>query len=486
MIHGNHTKHPKLNSIKNIISMMLRLEAILMLVSTGVALVLDSGDVIPLLESTAITFAVGFILSSRTPELTIDKKAGYISVALTWLIIPVFGSLPFLLGGYIPSITDAIFETVSGFTTTGATILDNIESLPRGILFWRSIIQWIGGIGIVVVVISLIQIEGGGATSLFAAEIVGPDKDKITPSTRKTGSILVRIYVLLTLICALAYWAGGMGIYDAVCHSFTTLSSGGFSTKDASAAAFPPLIQYLMILFMLPAGTNFILMYYVFKGKFSKLRQSDEFKTYIIIIITFSLLIAAFIYSPQAGMERTLRDAFFQVISIMTTTGYTTANYGFWGTPSLILLFVLMFVGAMSGSTSGGVKIVRTLVLFKNARSLLKNTIHNQALMPIKLNKHNIPNTIIYNVLAVFLLYVAIFVVAILSLSLCGLRIEEAMEGTLSCLGCVGPIYVQNETLFTFATFPDAAKWIFGALMYLGRLEIVSVFVVFLPAFWKK
>jgi trk system potassium uptake protein TrkH len=467
---------------------MLLLEALLMAISTGVAAILGTEDIAALALSTSITAATGIILRLIyfQKHITLDKRTGYLAVALIWIIVPVFGTLPFVFGGYISSYTDIFFETVSGFTTTGATILDQIEALPKGILFWRSIIQWIGGIGIVVVVVSLIQIEGGGAISLFSAEMVGPDKGKITPNTKATGRILVMIYSGLTLLCALSYWIGGMSVYDAFCHSFTTVSSGGFSTKDASASAFSIPIQYLMMIFMIPAGTNFILMYNILKGRFSRVRRNEEFRLYLFIIIFVSLFVAAFIYTPTMGLERTLREAFFQVISIITTTGYTNADYGFWATPAVFMLFVLMFMGAMSGSTSGGLKLIRTIVLFKNSRNITKATLHNKAVLPLKIEKHILPYSVIYNVLAVFLLYIAVFVVATLLLIFFGLTFEEALEGCLSCLGCVGPIYVQSETYSTFSTFPDVAKWIFSALMYLGRLEIITVFAIFVPSFWKR
>jgi trk system potassium uptake protein TrkH len=471
-----------------LISMMIMLEAAFMLISTGVALVLKSKGVGVLFESAAITFAAGLILRiiTKTRDVVINRKNGFISVALIWLVMSGFGCLPFVLGEYIPSVTDALFETMSGFTTTGASILDNIETLPSGILFWRSLIQWIGGIGIVVVVVSFMQIEGGGGMALISAEMVGPEKGKITPSTRKTGKILIFIYSALTFATALAYWAGGMNLYEAVCHSFASVSSGGFSTRDASAAAFSPMIQYLMIVFMIPSGTNFILMYYIFKGKWSKVRHNDEFKVYIGILIIFSIIVAAFIYEPSRGIEITLREATFQVVSIMTTTGFTTANYGFWAAPAVLLLFVLMFVGGMGGSTSGGIKVGRAIVLFKNSKNIVKYRLHNRAFIPIKIDKRPISYTLLYNVMAVVLLYIAVFVVAVLCLTFVGLQFEEALEGTLSCLSCVGPVYVQRLDLTTFSSFPDVAKWIFTFLMYLGRLEILTIFAIFMPSFWRK
>jgi trk system potassium uptake protein TrkH len=466
---------------------MILLEAVLMFGSTAVAAFYDSGDVITLLVSGGITFGTGVVCSilSKPKDVVIDRKLGYIVVALIWLTISFFGSLPFIIGGYIPSITDAWFETVSGFTTTGATILDNVELLPKGIMFWRCLTQWVGGIGIVVVVVAFMQIEGGGGMSLISAEMVGPEKGKITPSTRQTGRILVVIYYVLTLTCGLAYWLGGMSLYDAVCHSFATVSSGGFSTKDASAAAFGINIQYLMMLFMIPAGANFILIYNLFKGKFSWVKRNEEFKLYIFLIFAISLIVSVLNYTADKGVELTLREGFFQVISVISTTGFTTANYGLWGTLAIFFICIMMVTGSMSGSTSGGIKLVRVIVLVKNVRNIIKMNFHNRALIPVKLDGRNVPSSVLYNVLAVFLLYIAVFIVATLLLTLAGLNFTEALEGCLSCLGCVGTICIDTAH-HTFSAFPDAAKWIFSILMYLGRLEIVTVIIIFLPSFWKR
>ena len=480
-------RNSRLKTVTLILSRMILLEAMLMLVCAFVALMYGSDDIGSLFVSSAITFAVGITchLLSKTKDITIDRRLGYISVALIWLVVPLFGCLPFLFGGHISSITDALFEAMSGFTTTGATIIDNVEILPRGILFWRCLMQWIGGIGIVVVVVAFIQIEGSGGMSLIAAEMVGPDKGKITPSTRKTGRILVIIYSILTLACILSFWYGGMTLYDALCHSFATVSSGGFSTKNASIAAFPVNIQYLTMLFMIPSGMNFILIYNIFKRKFSIVKQNEEFKLYIFLILIISLLLSLLIYSADKSIEQTLRESSFQVISIISTTGFTTVDYSLWKSSAIFLIGILMITGSMSGSTSGGIKLARAIVLFKNARNIIRGNMHNKALLPLTLDGRNVSSSILYNVLAVFLLYVAVFIVATLLLILTGLSFREALEGCLSCLGCVGTVSV-GDTLGTFSSFPNCAKWIFSCLMYLGRLEIVTVFIIFLPAFWRR
>ena len=471
-----------------VIGLLLILEAGFMALSLLPSLYYRQGDFFALLSSTLITLSVGLLCRIKRvdKQLSIDKRLGISIVALIWLLIGFFGALPYLIGGYIPNIADAVFETLSGLTTTGATILSNVESLPKGILFWRSLTHWIGGVGIVVIVVSFVPFIGGGGMALFSAESAGPSKTKISPHIATTGKIICGIYAVLTMICCLVYWLCGMEFFDAICHAFSTLASGGFSTKNTSAAAFSPLIQYMMILFMLPAGINFLLIYRLLKGQFSALKNNDEFKAYVGGIIFAFVLIFLFTYNSSADFELTLRNALFQTVSFITSTGFVSADYTSWSLPAIWVILLLMFSGAMSGSTTGGLKLVRVLLLFKNAKSIIKRGVHAQAFIPIKMDGRIVQDSVINNVMAIFLMFILLLILVSFALICTGIGIEEAIGAAVSCVFNMGPGLGESGGFGCFAHFPDAAKLILSLAMYLGRLEIATVIVLFMPSFWKK
>lgn len=471
-----------------VIGLLLILEAGFMSLSLIPALYYKQGDFFALLISALITLCAGLLCRIKRVEkqLSIDKRLGISIVALIWLLIGFFGSLPYLIGGYIPNIADAVFETTSGLTTTGATILSDVESLPKGILFWRSLTHWIGGVGIVVIVVSFVPFIGGGGMALFSAESAGPSKTKISPHIATTGKIICGIYAVLTLVCCLVYWICGMGFFDAVCHAFSTLASGGFSTKNTSAAGFSPLIQYMMILFMVPAGINFLLIYRLLKGQFSVLKNNDEFKAYMFGILFSCVLIFLFTYNSSADFELTLRNALFQTVSFITSTGFVSADYTSWAMPAIWVILVLMFSGAMSGSTTGGLKLVRVILLFKNAKSITKRGVHSQAFIPIKMDGRIVQDSVINNVMAIFLMFILLLILVSFSLVCMGIGIEEAIGAGISCVFNMGPGLRESGGFGCFAHFPDAAKLVLSLAMYLGRLEIATVLVLFMPSFWKK
>ena len=471
-----------------VIGLLLILEAGFMSLSLIPALYYKQGDFFALLISALITLCAGLLCRIKRVEkqLSIDKRLGISIVALIWLLIGFFGSLPYLIGGYIPNIADAVFETTSGLTTTGATILSDVESLPKGILFWRSLTHWIGGVGIVVIVVSFVPFIGGGGMALFSAESAGPSKTKISPHIATTGKIICGIYAVLTLVCCLVYWICGMGFFDAVCHAFSTLASGGFSTKNTSAAGFSPLIQYMMILFMVPAGINFLLIYRLLKGQFSALKNNDEFKAYMFGILFSCVLIFLFTYNSSADFELTLRNALFQTVSFITSTGFVSADYTSWAMPAIWVILVLMFSGAMSGSTTGGLKLVRVILLFKNAKSITKRGVHSQAFIPIKMDGRIVQDSVINNVMAIFLMFILLLILVSFSLVCMGIGIEEAIGAGISCVFTMGPGLRESGGFGCFAHFPDAAKLVLSLAMYLGRLEIATVLVLFMPSFWKK
>jgi len=471
-----------------VIGLLLILEAGFMSLSLIPALYYKQGDFFALLISALITLSAGLLCRIKRVEkqLSIDKRLGISIVALIWLLIGFFGSLPYLIGGYIPNIADAVFETTSGLTTTGATILSDVESLPKGILFWRSLTHWIGGVGIVVIVVSFVPFIGGGGMALFSAESAGPSKTKISPHIATTGKIICGIYAVLTLVCCLVYWICGMGFFDAVCHAFSTLASGGFSTKNTSAAGFSPLIQYMMILFMVPAGINFLLIYRLLKGQFLALKSNDEFKAYMFGILFSCVLIFLFTYNSSADFELTLRNALFQTVSFITSTGFVSADYTSWAMPAIWVILVLMFSGAMSGSTTGGLKLVRVILLFKNAKSITKRGVHSQAFIPIKMDGRIVQDSVINNVMAIFLMFILLLIIVAFALVCMGIGIEEAIGAGISCVFNMGPGLKESGGFGCFAHFPDAAKIVLSLAMYLGRLEIATVIVLFMPSFWRK
>ncbi len=475
-------------TVSRVLGMLLILEAGFMLLSVGVALIYNGNDVKPLLESSLITFLVGFIL--RVPifkhqTINIDRRLGFLIVALIWIIMSLFGALPYYIGNYT-SYTDAFFETMSGFTTTGASVIVDIEIMPKGLVFWRHLTNAIGGIGIVVIVISFIPFIGGGAMAMFSAEVAGPSKDKLSPHIRKTGGILLTIYVGLIALSSLWLWIAGMSLYDALCHSFASLASGGFSTMNKSAAAYSPLIQYLLILSMIPSGINFTLMYFVLKKQYRKVWRNEEIKVYFGIILIATIIITCLIYNSSTGLEIAFRNSLFQVVSVITSTGLVNTDFTLWVTPAIFLLFLLMFSGAMSGSTTGGLKIVRVILLFKIAKSIISKSVHAKAFIPVKFEKKVVQQSVLSNVFVVFMLFLITYIVGVLLFTALGIGFVEASGGAVSFLSNMGPGFGANGGFNNFASFPCAAKWIASAMMFLGRLELVTVFCLFMPSFWKQ
>lgn len=442
-----------------------------------------------ILISGLLTFFIGLFTFVYTRKATKNttKKEGYLIVSLSWIVISIFGSLPFYLSGYFGSYTNAFFETMSGFTTTGATILNDIEAVPHGLLFWRSLTQWIGGMGIIVLSLAILPLLGIGGMQLFSAESPGPTTDKIHPKVREMAKRLWAIYVILTIIQTWLLMLGNMSFFDAICHSFTTMASGGFSTQNTSIAAYSPYIQYIIILFMILAGTNFALHYFLLKRKFKKVKSNEEYQLYIILIIGLSLFIAyGLISEMNLGFERAFRDSLFQVVSILTTTGYVTTNYLLWPTGLWMLLFLLFFVGGSAGSTGGGVKVVRILVLIKNSLLEFRRLIHPQAIIPVRLNHKPVPQKIVFVVISFFLFYIATFAIGVVVMTTIGLDFESAVGASASAIGNVGPSIGSLGPVDNYADIPDIGKWFLSFLMLLGRLEIFTVLIVFSPAFWRK
>ena len=418
----------------------------------------------------------------------IKKRDGYLIVVLGWLFMTFFGSLPYLISGSIPTITNAFFETMSGFTTTGSTILNDIEALPKSILFWRSMTQWIGGMGIIVLTIAILPLLGIGGMELFIAEAPGPTKDKIHPRIKETAKRLWIIYFGLTSVETIILMILGLDFFDAINHSLTTTSTGGFSTKQASIAAFQnPWIEAVIVIFMFLAGTNFTLIYFALKLKFRKIINNDEFKWYLTSLISV-IIILTLIHSffNNLTLLNSFRAISFQVVSIITTTGYSTADYTTWGYFLTFIFFLFLFSGASAGSTSGGIKIVRIIILIKNSLLEFKRRLHPKAVIPVILNGSAISNHIIYNLLAFIFLYLFIFTLGSIILSGLGLDFLSAISAVASAVGNVGPGIASVGPSYSFDHVPDLGKWVLSLLMLMGRLELFTVCLIFTPYFWKR
>lgn len=452
----------KKNIIINFVGFLLILEGIFMLLGIPFSLYYNDNDIWVLLTSGLGTSLIGliFFLLTKDKDKEIRKREGYMLVSIGWIVMSLFGAIPFVIHGSIPSFTDAFFETMSGFTTTGASILNDIESLPHGLLFWRSVTQWLGGMGMIVLSLAILPILGIGGMQLFVAEVPGPTKDKLHPRVRETAMRLWGIYVMFTVAEIILLFIGGMSFFDAICHSLTTMATGGFSTKQASIAYYQsPFIHYVIIFFMFVAGVNFTLHYHILHGRFNNLKKNEEFKFYLTIIIFWSVLISIILFISNYGSaETSFRDSLFQVVSMITTTGFITADYEVWGTLLSIVFFLFLFSGGCAGSTGGGIKIVRHLLLLKNSFQELRRLIHPRAVIPVRYNNHSVPQDIISNILAFFLFYIFIFISGSLIMAALGLDIMSAMGSVATSLGNVGPALGSVGPTDNFANIPMLGK----------------------------
>lgn len=444
-----------------------------------------------LLISGLITISSGFLFilfTRKNTDKNIGKREGYIIVSTAWIVISLFGTLPFIISGAIPNFTDAFFETMSGFTTTGASVLSDIEAVPKGILFWRSITHWIGGMGIIVLSVAILPVLGIGGMKLFMAEMPGPQPDKLHPRITQTAKHLWFIYVLLTFAETAFLMFGGMDLFDSLCHSFGTMATGGFSTQNNSIAGYSPYIQYVIVLFMILAGTNFTLHYYAIHGKFKKVWQNEEFRYYFFLLLIVGLIIAFVLFIfDYGGLEKSFRDSIFQVVSIVTTTGYATSDYLIWpGSVLWVIIFLLMFIGGSAGSTGGGMKIIRQVLLFKNTILEFKRAIHPNAVLPVKYNKKSVPQQIIFLIMAFFFTYIVIFGFGTFVMTLFGLDFKTAIGATIASLGNIGPGIGDVGPTGNYAFVPSGGKWFLSFLMFLGRLELFTVLIILSPAFWRR
>ncbi|OIQ37951.1 MAG: potassium transporter [Bacteroidetes bacterium MedPE-SWsnd-G1] len=457
-----------------------------------------------ILSAGVITILLGFSMwfTNRNAPKNLQKKEGYIIVTCGWLILSLTGTLPYLLTGAIPSFTNAFFETMSGYSTTGSSILQNIEAMPKGILFWRSATHWIGGMGIIVLTIAILPLLGIGGMQLFMAEAPGPSADKMHPRITETAKRLWLIYFSLTITEFFLLKIAGMTWFDAINHAMSTLSTGGFSTKNASVAHWNhmPMVQYIIIFFMFIAGTNFIVTYFAFKGKWRRVVNNEEFKWYFFgslwLIVILTIIIISFQDpalqtsidhpKPYGEFESAIRHAAFQILAIFTTTGFVSADFTMWNSFATMFIFSLFFIGGSAGSTSGGVKIVRHITMIKSSILEFKKLLHPSAIIPVRYGGKAIHQNIIFNILSFFVLYMLIFILGSVMFTFLGLDFTSAIGTTASSLGNIGPAIGSVSPVDNFAHLSIAAKWFSSFLMLIGRLELFTVLILLTPYFWKK
>lgn len=480
------------------------LNGVFMLLAVPISLYFNENSAVGISLAGLITLILGFSMwfFNRKAPKTLQARDGYLIVTLGWLMLTFTGTLPYLLTGSIPNFTNAIFESISGYSTTGASILNDIESMPKGILFWRSATHWIGGMGIIVLTVAILPLLGIGGMQLFMAESPGPSADKLHPRITETAKRLWLIYFSLTLTEFLLLKIAGMSWFDAINHAMATMSTGGFSTKNSSLAYWNdmPMIQYIVSIFMFIAGMNFVLTYFGFKGNFKKIYENEEFRWYARIVIVFTLILTiCIVFFQDPNLESTIhhpkiwgeiesgfRHGLFQVLTVMTTTGFVTADFTMWNSIALALIFTLFFVGGSAGSTSGGVKVVRQVIMIKHSLLELKKQLHPNAIIPVRYNGKGVQPSIVYNILSFFVLYILILLISIFVFTLLGLDFYSSIGATISSLGNVGPGIGTVSPVDNFAHLSTGAKWFSAFLMLIGRLELFTVLILLTPYFWRK
>ena len=473
---------------------LLLIESVFMTLALGVSLWYGEADSDVFLLSTIVTLLAGVIglLVGRRAESRMGEREGYVIVAMVWVVFSAFGLLPYYLSGQVPSFTDAWFESMSGFTTTGATIIPDLEVITHGLLFWRSLTQWIGGMGIIVLSIAILPIFGLNGMQLYAAEVSGLTYEKVSPRIADTAKMMWSIYLLLTATEVAALWLCGMDVFDAICHSFSTIATGGFSTHNNSLEFYDSAaIHYTVTFFMFISGINFVLLIYLLRGKARNFFQDEELRWYSVAVLVFAVMLTVGLYIARPGwtglhMERAFRDSIFTVISSMTSTGYTISDYMYWPVVAWVVIFFLMLTGACAGSTAGGIKWVRLEIIMKNGVAEFQRRIHPNAIIPVKLNEKNVPQQTINNIMAFLIFYIFIIVVTVVVFCASGVNFDESIGAAVSAIGNVGISIGQFGPSGTYAEFPMVAKWVMSFVMLIGRLEIFTVLLLFTRALWRK
>lgn len=483
-----------LKLIYKVVGALLFQEAILMCVCAIMALCYGDEDSLPFIGSVIITAFFGFIFKyfGRNADNRLSRRDSYLLVTMIWVVFSLFGTLPFMLGGYLSSFSDAYFEAMSGFTTTGATIIDDVESLPHAILFWRSLTQWVGGLGIVFTTIALIPsiARGSGSTRVFAAEATGPLKYKLHPRLSTNVRWIWFVYLTITLACMGSYMIFGMNWFDAINYSMSTAATGGFSVNNNSTEFFKsPALEYITVLFCFISGVNFTLIYTsVVKGKIKILLKDSEFRFYVIFVLAATLFIMVeLLVHNHYNLEHAFRAAIFQVVSFITTTGLFNDDAGTWPHVTWVVLAICMFIGACSGSTSGGIKSVRGVMLLKTLFNEITQRIHPNAVLPLRVSGINVPDRQRVSLLAFITAYILLILIMSFVLISAGIDNTNAITICLSSLGNVGPtLGLQIGPTMSWSSLPATIKWLCSFMMLVGRLEIFSVIVILSPSFWTK
>ena len=479
----------RIHLVIHVLGLLLIFLAASLLLPILFSLYYGEGDHVFFLLASGITLVSGLLFFKLTRlDHEVHAREAFAIVTLGWVLFSVFGCLPFMLSGAIPSFTNAFFETMSGFTTTGATILEDIEVLPHGLLFWRSLTHWLGGMGIIVLSIAILPFLGLGGMQLFKAEAPGPTPDKLTPRVTETAKILWGIYVLISALETLFLMVGGMTFFDSLCHTFGTMATGGFSTKNASIGYYSsPYIQYVIIVFMILAGTSFSLHYKFMKRKFDAYRKNNEFNFFMLLIGGGMLIIGFNTFLHHfPGLETAFRTTLFQVVSILTTTGFGTADYELWSATSQFILFLFMFIGGCAGSTGGGMKVIRAMILLQFVRAEIKRLLHPSAVIPVRIGDMVISREIVTNVLGFQALMLGLFILGVILMSIVGLDLVSSFGAVAATLGNIGPGLGSVGPTDNYAHIPVLGKWFLTFFMLAGRLEIYTVLILFAPAFWRK
>ncbi|MBQ8009603.1 MAG: TrkH family potassium uptake protein [Bacteroidaceae bacterium] len=477
-------------AIIKVIGDLLLLETVMLLLSVGVSAYYRDTAFFSLLVTAGITGITGLLMTlySRNSSKAFTRRDGYIMVTCSWVSFAMFGMLPFYIDGHIPSLTNAFFEAMSGITSTGATILDDIDSMPQGLLFWRSITQWFGGLGIIIFTIALLPFLGVSGLQMFAAEVSGPTHNKVNPRIGITARWIWSIYIGITALLMVLLWLGGMGGFDSICHALTAAGTGGFSTHQESIAFYhSPYIEYVIIVFMFISGINYSLLILFISGRVRRALQDSELKWYGLTVVCATILFTIVLWASQnLEGEEAFRNSLFQVVSLQTSTGFTTTDYMVWPSALWGLLLLIMLVGACAGSTSGGMKCIRVQVLFKVMKNEFKHILHPNAVLPVRMDKQVAPPSLVTTVMAFCFLYFIIIFGSSIFLSSIGIDFMEAIGCSVSALGNMGPALGSYGPSSTWNSMPDAGKWLMSLLMLLGRLEIFTVILLFTPNFWKR
>ena len=475
-------------TVSYVLGILVLVEAGLFAICAGISAIYHESSYICFVWAILINIGIGgvMILAGNRKSNIVSRRDGYCIVSISWILFTLLGMLPFYLSGYIPSVTDAFFETMSGFTTTGATILNDIESLPHGLLFWRSFTQWIGGLGIVLFTIALLPLFSGSSQQLFLSEATGVTHDKIHPKIKVMARYLWLIYIGLTLLEVVLLMLGGMNLFDALCQAFATTATGGFSTKQDSISYWnSPYIEYVISIFMILSGINFSLYYFALNGKYKKLLKDGELHWFLASIAILTVIIAfALVITDYYDIETAFRKALFQVATTHTSCGFATDDYNLWPPFTWMLLIWAMISGGCTGSTSGGVKNLRLLIMFQNIRNQFRQMLHSRAVLPVHINNDQVPVQTSALVYTFFVTYLICIFIGWTLLMCFGVGLTESFSTVISAIGNVGPGLGAFGPVFSWAALPDAAKWILSALMLVGRLEIFGVLLLFDKRFW--